>query len=47
MTWLQQPALNASQLDNEVIEVVNQATQEAKDATALANQAALNWEKNW
>lgn len=47
MTWLQQPALNASQLANEVIEVVNQATQEAKDATALANQAALNWEKNW
>lgn len=47
MTWLQKPASDAAQTLNEVIEVVNQATQEAKDATELANQAALNWEKNW
>ena len=47
MNWLQKPASDAAQAANEVIEVVNQAAQEAKDATALANQAALNWEKNW
>ena len=47
MTWLQKPATDAAEMANTATELANQATQDAIDAAEIANQAALNWEKNW